>query len=95
MHSTIAIDVAAPPGLVFTLARDVERWERLWEAVEDQAAIVPIVAGGLPDGEPEQAWIAIEAARILGWAQAKALEILGDREAGTAIMGRWFRSSAA
>ena len=29
MHSTIAIDVAAPPGLVFTLARDVERWERL------------------------------------------------------------------
>jgi ribosome-associated toxin RatA of RatAB toxin-antitoxin module len=29
MHSTIAIDVAAPPALVFTLARDVERWERL------------------------------------------------------------------
>ena len=29
MHSTIAIDVAAPPGLVFMLARDVERWERL------------------------------------------------------------------
>ncbi len=29
MHSTIAIDVAAPPGLVFSLARDIERWERL------------------------------------------------------------------
>jgi len=29
MHSTIAIDIAAPPELVFTLARDVERWERL------------------------------------------------------------------
>jgi ribosome-associated toxin RatA of RatAB toxin-antitoxin module len=29
MHSTIAIEVAAPPTLVFTLARDVERWERL------------------------------------------------------------------
>jgi ribosome-associated toxin RatA of RatAB toxin-antitoxin module len=29
MHSTIAIDVGAPPGLVFALARDVERWERL------------------------------------------------------------------
>ena len=29
MQSTIAIDVAAPPGLVFALARDVERWERL------------------------------------------------------------------
>ncbi len=29
MHSTIAIEVAAPPALVFALARDVERWERL------------------------------------------------------------------
>ena len=29
MHSTIAIDIAAPPELVFTLARGVERWERL------------------------------------------------------------------
>ena len=29
MLSTIAIEVAAPPGLVFALARDVERWERL------------------------------------------------------------------
>jgi ribosome-associated toxin RatA of RatAB toxin-antitoxin module len=29
MKSTIAIDVAAPPELVFRLARDVERWPRL------------------------------------------------------------------
>ena len=29
MHSTTAIEMAAPPGLVFALARDVERWERL------------------------------------------------------------------
>ncbi len=29
MHSTIAIDVAAPAELVFSLARDPERWERL------------------------------------------------------------------
>ncbi|MEK6720047.1 MAG: SRPBCC family protein [Chloroflexota bacterium] len=29
MRSTIAIDVAAPLELVFRLARDVERWERL------------------------------------------------------------------
>jgi ribosome-associated toxin RatA of RatAB toxin-antitoxin module len=29
MRSTIAIDVAASPDLVFALARDVERWERL------------------------------------------------------------------
>ena len=29
MYSTIAIDVAAPPELIFRLARDVERWELL------------------------------------------------------------------
>jgi ribosome-associated toxin RatA of RatAB toxin-antitoxin module len=29
MHSTIAIDVAAPPDLIFRLARDVARWEVL------------------------------------------------------------------
>jgi len=29
MRSEIAIDVAAPPQLVFLLARDVERWPRL------------------------------------------------------------------
>jgi ribosome-associated toxin RatA of RatAB toxin-antitoxin module len=29
MHSTIAIDVSAPAALVFALARDVTRWERL------------------------------------------------------------------
>ncbi len=29
MQSTISIDVAAPPDLVFDLARDIERWPRL------------------------------------------------------------------
>jgi ribosome-associated toxin RatA of RatAB toxin-antitoxin module len=29
MRSTISIDVAAPPSLVFRLARDIERWPRL------------------------------------------------------------------
>ncbi len=29
MHSTISIDVAAPPELVFRLCRDVERWHVL------------------------------------------------------------------
>jgi ribosome-associated toxin RatA of RatAB toxin-antitoxin module len=29
VQSTISIDVAAPPSLVFRLARDVERWPRL------------------------------------------------------------------
>jgi hypothetical protein len=29
MHSTIGIDVAAPPDVVYRVARDVTRWERL------------------------------------------------------------------
>jgi hypothetical protein len=29
MHSTIAIDIAASPDLVYRLARDVTRWDRL------------------------------------------------------------------
>ena len=29
MHSTIGIDIAAPPDLVYRLARDVTRWERI------------------------------------------------------------------
>jgi ribosome-associated toxin RatA of RatAB toxin-antitoxin module len=29
MRSTISIDVAAPPDLMFDLARDIERWPRL------------------------------------------------------------------
>jgi ribosome-associated toxin RatA of RatAB toxin-antitoxin module len=29
MHSTIGIDIAAPPELVYRLASDVTRWERL------------------------------------------------------------------
>jgi ribosome-associated toxin RatA of RatAB toxin-antitoxin module len=29
VHSTIGIDVAAPPALVFAIARDTERWDRL------------------------------------------------------------------
>ena len=29
MHSEIGIDIDAPPGLVFTLARDCERWATL------------------------------------------------------------------
>jgi ribosome-associated toxin RatA of RatAB toxin-antitoxin module len=29
MHSTIGIDVAAPPDVVYRVARDVTRWERM------------------------------------------------------------------
>ena len=39
MHSTIAIEVEAPPGLVFALAHDVERWERLLPHYQRSRAI--------------------------------------------------------
>jgi ribosome-associated toxin RatA of RatAB toxin-antitoxin module len=29
VHSTVSVDIAAPPELVFRLARDIERWPRL------------------------------------------------------------------
>lgn len=45
MHSTISIDIDAPAGLVFALARDVERWA----ALLPHYARVSIVERG-PDG---------------------------------------------
>ena len=38
MHSAIGIDVDAPPELVFALARDVERWERLLPTTSGRAS---------------------------------------------------------
>ena len=45
MRSTIGIDVAAPPDLVFGLARDVKRWPRL---LPHYVAATPL---GPPDSE--------------------------------------------
>jgi hypothetical protein len=45
VHSTISIDVAASPDLVFAIARDVERWERLLPHYAQSRA-----RGRLPDG---------------------------------------------
>ena len=42
MHTEIGIDVAAPPELVFRLARDVERWPRL---LPHYVAVEPIERG--------------------------------------------------
>ncbi len=39
MHSTIGIDVAAPPELVYRLARDVTRWEWLLPHYSRSAAV--------------------------------------------------------
>jgi hypothetical protein len=47
MHSEIAIDVDAPPSLVFALARGVERWERL---LPHYARSRVVGGGGAPGG---------------------------------------------
>jgi ribosome-associated toxin RatA of RatAB toxin-antitoxin module len=45
MHSTVSVDVAAPAELVFRLARDVDRWERLLPHYARSRAVA-----GAPDG---------------------------------------------
>jgi ribosome-associated toxin RatA of RatAB toxin-antitoxin module len=47
MRSTIGIDVAAPPELVFALARDVERWERLLPHYVRSRAVARAADGAL------------------------------------------------
>jgi ribosome-associated toxin RatA of RatAB toxin-antitoxin module len=47
MHSTIGIDVDAPPDLVFALARDVERWARLLPHYARSRAVARAVDGTL------------------------------------------------
>jgi ribosome-associated toxin RatA of RatAB toxin-antitoxin module len=47
VHSTIAIDVAAPPDLVFRLARRVEAWERLLPHYARSRVVDRPVEGGL------------------------------------------------
>jgi ribosome-associated toxin RatA of RatAB toxin-antitoxin module len=39
VHSVIGIDIAAPPDLVYRLARDVTRWERLLPHYVRSAAV--------------------------------------------------------
>lgn len=41
MRSTIAIDVAAPPDLVFALSREVTRWDRLLPHYARSRAVIP------------------------------------------------------
>jgi len=43
MRSEIALDMAAPPELVFRLARDIERWPRLLPhyAAVDEPELAP------------------------------------------------------
>ncbi|MET1232812.1 MAG: SRPBCC family protein [Candidatus Limnocylindrales bacterium] len=47
MQSTIGIEISAPPELVFRLARDVERWERLLPHYDRSRAVVRAADGVL------------------------------------------------
>jgi ribosome-associated toxin RatA of RatAB toxin-antitoxin module len=47
MHSSISIEIAARPALVFALARDVERWERLLPHYSRSRAVERRPDGGL------------------------------------------------
>jgi ribosome-associated toxin RatA of RatAB toxin-antitoxin module len=47
MKSTIGIDVKAPPELVFRLARDVERWDRLLPHYARSRAVARTADGAL------------------------------------------------
>jgi uncharacterized membrane protein len=82
MRTEIAVDVAAPPELVFRLARDVERWPRLLphyasvrvdERLEDGSVVARFVArrplaGPLGIGLPV-AW------RSRTWAERESLRL--------------------
>ena len=46
MHSVIGIDIDAPPALVYGLARDVTRWERLLPHYA-KSAVVRTAGGGV------------------------------------------------
>jgi ribosome-associated toxin RatA of RatAB toxin-antitoxin module len=50
MHSTIGIDIAAPPELVFGLARHVERWERLLPHYARSRTVGAAAGGAVPAG---------------------------------------------
>jgi ribosome-associated toxin RatA of RatAB toxin-antitoxin module len=47
MHSSIGIDIDAPPDLVYRLARDVTRWERLLPHYVRSRVIRPEADGSL------------------------------------------------
>src|SRR5450631_3389123 len=104
MHSTVSIDIAAPPELVFRLARNIERWPRLlphYLSVEGPArrpdgpvtyrmiAIRPLV-GGAGFGLPV-VW------RARTWAEPEGLRLrfqhLGGVTAGMDVTWRIDRTA--
>ena len=64
MHSTIGIDIAAPPALVFALARDPERWARL---LPHYARSRAVGAGGRTVRRSSTSWRAGRSSTSSGW----------------------------
>jgi hypothetical protein len=54
MHSTIGIDIAAPPELVYWVARDVTRWERLLPHYARSVAVRAAPAAGARAGRHDE-----------------------------------------
>ena len=66
-----------------------ERWERLREAIDALASLEGSNTVAVPGPDPDPDRVAVEAERLTGWAQARALDILGDLVGATTIVGRW------
>jgi hypothetical protein len=80
MRSSISIDVAAPPELIFSLARNVTRWERLlphyarsrWIGGNEprvcsfvaRRELIPFIGLGLPVAWRARAWSEPEGLRL-------------------------------
>ena len=67
----------------------LERWARLREAVDALASHDGSDTVGVPGPDPDPERVAVEAERLVGWARARALDILGDLVGATTIVGRW------
>ena len=68
-----------------------ERWDRLREAVDALASHDGSDTVGVPGPAPAPDEVAVEAERLVGWARARALDILGDLVGATTIVGRWLQ----
>jgi hypothetical protein len=73
----------------------IERWGRLQEAVESLAVVAGLRAGEMPQVGPPPDRVAAAVEHLLRWARARALDIVGDRDDATAIIGRWLRDGGA
>ena len=73
----------------------VERWGRLREAVEGLAVLAVLHGAEAPEAGPDPDGVVAAVEDLLRWARARALDIVGDRDDATAIIGRWLRDDQA